>query len=149
LLLDDPLSALDHSTAESIVRKFFSSSFMENRTVVLVTHRTSLVHQLANRFVEVSDGHIAVSHEDPFQNVDASGDLEEHRSAEFTEPRMANGKDDKDSSPQQIIEEEHREQGGIKAKVWLAFVKAGKYWWILLLLMMGKSSQLRECSRPY
>jgi hypothetical protein len=138
LLLDDPLSALDHNTAESIVRKCFTYSSLENRTIVLVTHRTSLVHHLANKFVEVSDGHITVSLEDPFENVDASADLEKQPTLDSTDLKSVNGKDSKDSTPQQIIEEEHREQGGIKAKVWLAFVKAGKYWWILLLLMMGR-----------
>jgi energy-coupling factor transporter ATP-binding protein EcfA2 len=120
------------------VRKCFSSSSLANRTVVLVTHRTSLVHQHSDKFVEVSDGRITVSLEDPFQNVDASADLEQQPALESTEPTKANGKDGKDSAPQQIIEEEHREQGGIKAKVWIAFVKAGQFWWILLLLMMGE-----------
>jgi ABC-type multidrug transport system fused ATPase/permease subunit len=137
LLLDDPLSALDHTTAEIIVEKCFSNSSMNGRAIVLVTHRTSLVHQLADKFVEISDGHATVSLEDPFLSTDASAELEAKPVVEPEDPKLADGRDGKGSTPQQVIEEEHREEGGIKAKVWIAFVKAGKYWWILLLLMMG------------
>ena len=47
LLLDDPLSALDHNTAELIVRKCLSGPLMSGRTIVLVTHRTALVRAIA------------------------------------------------------------------------------------------------------
>lgn len=43
LLLDDPLSALDFTTATRIVRKCFNGSLMKRRTVVLVTHRGELI----------------------------------------------------------------------------------------------------------
>lgn len=54
LLLDDPLSALDHHTAETVVRKCFGGSLLRGRTVILVTHRAELCHGIAQQLVEIS-----------------------------------------------------------------------------------------------
>ncbi|KAF4970281.1 hypothetical protein F66182_17818, partial [Fusarium sp. NRRL 66182] len=58
LLLDDPLSALDHNTAESIVRRCLLGPLMRDRTIVLVTHRVSLVQSHADQIVEVAGGKV-------------------------------------------------------------------------------------------
>jgi ABC-type multidrug transport system fused ATPase/permease subunit len=56
LLLDDPLSALDHQTAETIVQRCFGGSLLQGRTTILVTHRTELCSNLAEQVVEISAG---------------------------------------------------------------------------------------------
>jgi ABC-type multidrug transport system fused ATPase/permease subunit len=136
LLLDDPIAALDHNTAESIVRKCFSGPLIQDRVVVLATHRTSLVQHVANQFIHVSDGKIEVSSDSPFSGSGASTppDQEDLKAqAEANEQKPIGGEG---AGPSAFLEEERREQGGIKAKVWLAFLKAGKYWWIMLGVAM-------------
>ncbi|KAF2430517.1 ABC transporter [Tothia fuscella] len=137
LLLDDPLSALDHQTAETIVQKAFSWLSEDNRTVVLVTHRTSLVRKTADLFVGITEDGVTTSKEDPFSSKEGSPEREDKASPEVVEKKPTDAKEGGNSgSPQQFIEQEHRETGAVKAKVWLTFVRAGKYWWIFLFAMM-------------
>jgi ABC-type bacteriocin/lantibiotic exporter with double-glycine peptidase domain len=42
LLLDDPISALDQQTAETVIRRCLGGPLLAGRTIVLVTHRTDL-----------------------------------------------------------------------------------------------------------
>lgn len=137
--MDDPLSALDHQTAESIVSKCFSGALAKDRIIVLVTHRTSLVHHLAGQFVEVSNKTVTVTSEDPFYS-DSNADQQDDNSTVHTdEPKPDTRKSNSDEGAEKFIEEERREHGRIKAKVWVAFVRAGKYWWMLLFTMMALS----------
>ena len=55
LLLDEPTSAMDFSTEAQITRKV--SEFAAGKTVVLVTHRTSML-ALVNRVIVVDGGRI-------------------------------------------------------------------------------------------
>jgi ATP-binding cassette, subfamily C, bacterial LapB len=55
LLLDEPTSAMDFSSEAAITQRL--SSFAAHKTVVLVTHRTSLL-SLVNRVVVVDGGKI-------------------------------------------------------------------------------------------
>jgi ABC-type multidrug transport system fused ATPase/permease subunit len=137
LLLDDPLSALDHQTAESIVYKCFSGELVRDRTVVFVTHRTSLVHQLANQYVEVSNGKIMATSEDPFLRISKEDQQDENSKDRPDESNTQAQKSMGNEVGQEFIEEERREHGAIKGKVWLAFIRAGKFWWLLLLTMMS------------
>lgn len=137
LLLDDPLSALDHTTAQSIVQKCFSKNRMHSKIVVLVTHRTHLVHHLGDQFIELSGGEVKVSTDDPFLSNGGLALSEELKDVESVEPELKSQKVLDGDTPGNFIEEEHREHGGVKAKVWLTFVKAGKWWWALLAAMMA------------
>ena len=135
--MDDPLSALDHETAKSIVSKCFSGALAKDRIIVLVTHRTSLVNHLAGQFVEVSNKTVTVTLEDPFYS-DSNADQQDDNSTVHTDgPKPDTRKSKSDEGAEKFIEEERREHGRIKAKVWVAFVRAGKYWWILLFTMMA------------
>ena len=135
LLLDDPLAALDHNTAHTVVTKCFSGPLAFGRVILLVTHSTQLVHHLAIQYAEVFEGTIKVSPDNPFSTTAIAED--DAPPAEETNSRIhtheTNGLN---SSPRPAIKEEGREQGGVKAKVWLTFIKAGKFWWILLCVMM-------------
>jgi ABC-type multidrug transport system fused ATPase/permease subunit len=132
LLLDDPVSALDHTTAESIIRRAFTGALTEGRAVVLVTHRTQMVRHIATQFVDVSDGQLTIC-ENPFDATAASTPEQD------TEQKDVTAKDGKAASGDQVsafIEEEKRESGGIKGKVWITFIMAAKWWWLLLAIMM-------------
>ncbi|KAK7041873.1 hypothetical protein VNI00_008830 [Paramarasmius palmivorus] len=56
VLLDDVLAALDVHTAKWIVDQCFSGDLLTGRTVILVTHNTTLVKSLAQYIVTVKDG---------------------------------------------------------------------------------------------
>jgi ATP-binding cassette subfamily C protein LapB len=55
LLLDEPTSAMDFSTEAQITQKL--AAFAQNKTVVLVTHRTSLL-SMVNRVIVIDGGKI-------------------------------------------------------------------------------------------
>jgi ABC-type multidrug transport system fused ATPase/permease subunit len=110
---------------------------MKNKTIVLVTHRTSLVHHLASQFVEVLDGHINVSLENPFASNGIAEQQEHHLYSDNEEGKSQAKTTENDNVAKQFIQEEKKAQGGIKSKVFLTFINAGKYWWMLLLVMMA------------
>jgi ABC-type multidrug transport system fused ATPase/permease subunit len=140
LLLDDPLSALDHNTAESIVQKCFSGPLVQGRIVVLVTHRTNLVRHLSAKFVEIVDGLVSVD-ETLMSQGDSGTSSEQQSDSESTnvseDAENPKGQD-KDATPDKWTEDEHRNYGGIQRKVWWAYFKAGKLsWWTLLIIMIA------------
>ena len=136
LLLDDPLSALDHHTAENIVRKLFSGPLIQGRTVILTTHRVGLVQKLADQIIEVREGHTRTVEngqlsrlESVNEDSDSQTDVEQNSREDETE---YNGK------PKRFIEEEHRAEWGVKLKVYWAYIRAGKLkWWLLVAVMLG------------
>ncbi|KAK1042188.1 hypothetical protein LTS16_008975 [Friedmanniomyces endolithicus] len=135
LLLDDPISALDQQTAESIARKCLAGPLLNGRTVVLVTHRTDLVLDLAAQVVKVHDGKAEVLDQDAAQNENLQ------RIASTT---SENSLDDKTMEkqvtaavPDKFIEDEHRAHGDVKARVYWEYVKAGNLrWWAVLILAL-------------
>ncbi|CAG7993148.1 unnamed protein product [Penicillium salamii] len=136
LLLDDPLSALDHNTAESVVRKCLLGPLMKDRTAVLVTHRTALVRQFADQIIDISEKH-AVVYDKQGVALDQSDtpstfmDYEDEHEAQTTPEEEAA------AVPAKFIEEEHRAEGGVKARVYWNYIKAGKYrWWLALVLFL-------------
>ncbi len=135
LLLDDPLSALDHQTAETIVRNCLGGPLLKDRVVILVTHRTDLCHGIIRQLVEISEGRARV-----LQGVEFKGSsmLSMSRSSDSVNGR--NGKDSKEekSTPDKFIEEEHRAHGGVKVAVYWEYIKAGKIkWWVVLISILA------------
>lgn len=55
LLLDEPTSAMDHSTESHICARL--AEFASGKTMVLVTHRTSLL-PLATRIIVIDQGKV-------------------------------------------------------------------------------------------
>ena len=55
LLLDEPTSAMDNSTEQSMKRRL--AEFMQGRTAVVVTHRTSLL-ELVDRIIVLDQGRV-------------------------------------------------------------------------------------------
>ncbi|CAI7641157.1 unnamed protein product [Penicillium discolor] len=137
LLLDDPLSALDHNTAESIVRKCFSGPLMKGRTIVLVTHRTTLVRQIADQIIDICEKHATVYDKDTIKlNVtESSLQFIDHENETEVETTL---EEETAAVPDKFIEEEHRADGGVKARVYWNYIKAGKYrWWLTLVLILA------------
>lgn len=154
LFLDDPLSALDHNTAEQVVRKCFTGPLMHGRTVVLVTHRTSLVRSIADQLIEVIDGHVQIhDKEAPTTNAHPSDDETPTESESEMDP------DDVSAVvPPKFIEEEHRAEWGVQARVYWAYIRAGKLkWWGALIAVLavyrttavGQAWFLKELGEAY
>ncbi|KAJ5161388.1 hypothetical protein N7492_006780, partial [Penicillium capsulatum] len=141
LLLDDPLSALDHNTAEFLVRKCLCGPLMENRTVVLVTHRSGLVRGIANQTFEIDKGRIKVYDRNAlFQSAAGPKSISSLNMVDSeTEPEdETNLLDEMTAVPDKFIEEEHRAEWGVKARVYLNYIKAGKYrWWMTLVFIIS------------
>ena len=135
LLLDDPLSALDHQTAAAIVTKLVQGRLMESRTVILVTHRVDLVHGLAQQVVEISAGRarildrgLSLEYEEIEPPTEWSDDYQFEKDVEVDKP------------PDKFFEDEKRAQGGVKATVYMEYIKAGKLkFWVLLMVLMAIS----------
>lgn len=134
LLLDDPLAALDHGTATSIVCRLFGGPLMHNRTVVLVTHRMDLCAHLASQIVEI--------HERTAHQLDKSSFTSYEHGMRGTSPESYGEMPTQESIderanaiPETFTEEEHRVKGGVVASVYWQFVKAGDLrWWFALVL---------------
>lgn len=136
LLLDDPLSALDQQTAETIVQNCFAGPLLKHRTVVLVTHRVDLCRSISKQIVMVSNG-IAQVLPSEATTLKESHQLSSSRPLNVHE--RSEGKDqDLIVTPEKFLEEEHRAHGGIKAAVYWEYIKAGKLkWWIVLILILA------------
>ena len=134
LLLDDPLSSLDQQTAETIVRKCFAGPLVAGRTVVLATHRTDLCWHLARNVFEVSHGHMRMVEQSDSSMMTSLHKTKSNASAGGKEPG-----DPKISvaEPISFMEDEFRAHGGVKASVYWEYVRAGKYrWWIVLVVVL-------------
>jgi ABC-type bacteriocin/lantibiotic exporter with double-glycine peptidase domain len=68
LLLDDPLSALDHQTADFIVRRCLCGPLLKDRTTILVTHRTELCLSIATQAVQIIERYSSIRKISPLKN---------------------------------------------------------------------------------
>ncbi|KAL8924300.1 MAG: hypothetical protein Q9208_004081 [Pyrenodesmia sp. 3 TL-2023] len=138
LFLDDPLSALDHQTAETVVRKCLSGPLTDGRTILLVTHRTAICQGIATQVIEVSEGSARVLDRGELPKEE---DLSRVVSSDSTVKSKPDEQDRNDSSeaaaPEKFMEDEKRAHGGVKAAVYWEYVKAGKLkWWAILIIIV-------------
>jgi ABC-type multidrug transport system fused ATPase/permease subunit len=136
LFLDDPISALDHQTAERIIHKCLAGPLLEGRTTILVTHRTELCHGLAKQWVEMSEGKATVSDHE----TESTHALHKTKSPEVVDEAEVKRREQEQLAaiPDKFIEEEHRAHGGVQRHVYWQYIKGGKLeWWFVLLLVMA------------
>jgi len=155
LFLDDPLSALDHQTAELIVQKGLSGALLKGRTTILVTHRTELCIGLACQVVEVANGRCRVFE----PGTMTSQALYKVPSSESNiEDEQKEDNEQQQTAPDKFIEDEHRAHGGVVASVYWEYIKAGKLrWWFVLLCALvvfrlidvGKTWFLKQWGEAY
>ena len=137
LFLDDPISALDHQTAELVVRRCLTGPLSEGRTIILVTHRTELCSGIAEQVVEISGGRaqlLPTSLTSSTSNSSESDDsVETNDDGEEKDQNTA-------AVPDKFIEDEHRAHGGVQIRVYWEYIKAGKIrWWIVLMCLLTLS----------
>ena len=133
LLLDDPLSALDQETAQTVVHKCFEGPLSEGRKIILVTHRVELCLGVTRQVVEMSEGRTRVLDELEFADSDTFS-----RALSSDPSKGGNFKLDEGQEAQNFIEEEHRAHGGVKSAIYWQYVKAGKIkWWAVLVSILA------------
>ncbi|KAI0483099.1 canalicular multispecific organic anion transporter 1 [Xylariaceae sp. FL0804] len=137
LLLDDPIAALDHHTAESIVRKLFRGPLVEGRTVVLITHRVDLCTHLADQVVEITDGRARVLESDEIAHeMDMLAKDQQIAQAVHEDGPTADR--DETAVPDKFISDETRASGGVVARIYWTYIKAGKLkWWALVIAIFS------------
>ncbi|KAI1300289.1 ABC transporter [Xylaria venustula] len=136
LLLDDPLAALDHNTAESIVRKLFQGPLMEGRTIILITHRVDLCAHLADQFVNIDKGsaHVLDADEIAQEITTRTREQDVPNSSHDREEVHEIAEQDDTAIPDKFITDEYRASGGVVARIYWVYIKAGKVrWWILVI----------------
>ncbi|GAW07489.1 multidrug resistance-associated ABC transporter [Lentinula edodes] len=157
VLLDDPLSAVDSHTSRFLYEKLLRGSLLASRTVVLVTHHVDLVLPGAHYLIRMLDGRIDT--QGTVADLRASGLLEditheaeaeaqkdtqvavgEVADAEVEAVEGENGNQvttEKLSKPRKLVEDEKREQGGVKWKIYKKYLQASSYWvWGILLVFV-------------
>ncbi|KAG8631611.1 hypothetical protein KVT40_000751 [Elsinoe batatas] len=156
LLLDDPLSALDQQTAEHIVQHCFRGNLAKGRTLILVTHRVDLCMDISEQVVEVLEGKVQV--QDGRKTSIPSYALSPTTSRQETAQNADDKRDEAAAVPEKFEEEENRAHGGIQARVYWEYIKAGRLrWWTLVfvssaacrLIIFGQSWFLKEWSEAY
>jgi ABC-type bacteriocin/lantibiotic exporter with double-glycine peptidase domain len=136
LFLDDPLSALDHQTAEFIVKKLLAGPLLKDRTTVLVTHRTELCHGLAKQWVELENGKTII-HEPTRSEENALKKTDTHESVD-EEQRKKQEAEQAAAIPDKFLEDEHRAKGSVKLRVYWKYIKAGTLlWWSISIAVMA------------
>jgi ABC-type multidrug transport system fused ATPase/permease subunit len=136
LFLDDPLSSLDHQTADLIVRRCLSGPLMKGRTTILVTHRTELCLNVAQQVIQIAYGRASVL--DPssilsnaLHRVTSSDQATEEEERKAAQQQLA-------AIPEKFMEDEHRAHGGVMASVYWEYIKAGKLkWWFILIAVLA------------
>ncbi|KAF2035160.1 ABC bile acid transporter-like protein [Setomelanomma holmii] len=137
ILLDDPLSALDHQTAEYIVQKLIAGPLLDGRTTILVTHRTELCHGLTKQWVEMVHGRATI-HEPAAEEESKLALKKTHTNESLSEEEAQRKKEEEAAAiPDKFIEDELRQKGGVKLSVYWRFIKAGTLrWWSIVVVVM-------------
>ncbi|KAF2168468.1 hypothetical protein M409DRAFT_53141 [Zasmidium cellare ATCC 36951] len=138
LLLDDPIAALDQQTAEAIVKKLFSGPLVAGRTIVLVTHRTDLVLHVADQVIKLEAGQATV-----LDHEAAAADVQLASAPKKPDEEAAEEEEDAKKAaaavPDKFIEDEHRAYGGVQARVYWEYIKAGylPFWAVTIVILVG------------
>ncbi|KAF7307832.1 ABC bile acid [Mycena kentingensis (nom. inval.)] len=124
VLLDDPLSAVDSHTARALYDKCLCGRLLANRTVVLVTHHVRLVLPVADYLVRMVDGRVEV--QGSVAELKARSVLEDivQEARKEEEAPKARNVDKMERKPRKLVEDEHREVGGVKWRVYHTYLQA-------------------------
>lgn len=146
LLLDDPLAALDHDTASTIVQRFLGGPLARNRTIVMVTHRDDLVLRIADQVIDIMDGEAHIVSPERIQQ-----ELEHpyHGTSHHSSASSDSGRDDTEHSDEEREQEgravkdqpeEAAETGSVSLSIYTKYMKAGGWHlWVSLVVFYGLS----------
>ncbi|THH23155.1 hypothetical protein EUX98_g8019 [Antrodiella citrinella] len=144
VLLDDPLSAVDSHTSRFLFERLFQGPLLKDRTVVLVTHHVELVLPGTYYLVRMLDGRIDT--QGLVKDLRARGILESIATDEAVEAKKEEeattaaagvGVPAKEKKPRKLIEDEKREEGSVKLRIYKTYLKASSYWtWTVLVIFI-------------
>ncbi|PVH84104.1 P-loop containing nucleoside triphosphate hydrolase protein [Cadophora sp. DSE1049] len=159
LVLDDIFSAVDAHVGRFIFEKGLTGELGIGRTRILVTHHVALCASKTKYIVELGDGTIAqaglvselendgtlqeiISHEETESEIVEDEDPTAVNSAESSNGDAADiGEalkkvDSKKAAPKKFVEDELREQGRVKTRIYLDYMKFSGGWpfWSIALL---------------
>lgn len=140
LLLDDPLAALDHDTASTVVRRFLQGPLARGRSIVMVTHRDELVLRIADQVIDLDDGRAVV-----LTPEQVKSELEHpyHSSSNgkgAEDAEQGHQEHEDEAAGLKEAPEEPSETGGVSLSVYTKYMKAGGWnLWITLAIFYGMS----------
>ncbi|KAJ7591990.1 P-loop containing nucleoside triphosphate hydrolase protein [Mycena floridula] len=146
VLVDDPLSAVDSHTSRFLYEKLLCGPLLANRTVVLVTHHIDLVMPSAHYLVRMLDGRIdaqgtvaELRERGILDQIvhDAAAEVEQEMDTSTVATIAETLSDLKRKPPRKLVEDERREEGGVKWSIYKTYVKAFSYriWGFLIFLV--------------
>jgi ABC-type methionine transport system ATPase subunit len=160
LVLDDIFSAVDAHVGRYIFENGLTGELGMGRTRILVTHHVALCKSKTKYIVELGDGTIEnsglvqeleedgtlehiISHEETSEQVERDEDStavnsEDSSDVENTEPLKK--VDSKKSTPKKFVQEESREKGRVKTKIYLDYLKSSggvPFWSFALFAFTG------------
>lgn len=133
LILDDPLSAVDSHTSSHLYEKLLLGPILAGRTVILVTHHVELCLAAATLVVNVSEGTATV------QEISSLTDIDHVVPAlpETIEETLSNKGEEKKAPAKKFVDDEAREEGSVRIKVYQTYLEEFTYFlWFLLLLLI-------------
>ena len=156
LVLDDIFSAVDAHVGRHIFEKGLTGELGHGRTRILVTHHVALCKSKTKYIVELGDGTVEnsgfvqeleedgtlqkiISHEDNERQVEEDEDptaVNSEESSDIDHTETLKKVDSKKQAPKKFIEEESREKGRVKTKVYLDYLKSSggiPFWGFALL----------------
>ncbi|KAF7321090.1 ABC bile acid [Mycena chlorophos] len=157
VLLDDPLSAVDSHTALTLYQRCLAGPILAHRTVVLVTHHVKLVLPETHYLVRMVDGRVeaqgTVAHlraQGKLQDIAEEAAMELQKdaktgtSADEVEKAAAMVLENGEGvavprkAPRKFIEDEHREVGKVKWRVYGSYLRAMSYgiWGFLVVAVV-------------
>ena len=148
LVLDDIFSAVDAHVSRHILENCLNGGLCKGRTRILVTHHVSLVEKHANFIVELADG--VVRYSGLTEQLQDTKVLERIKSFEPEVPEDTVESTDTGGEPdgaplnrqnskvaKKFVEDEAREKGSVKARVYATYIQAagGYGYWVFLIMM--------------
>ncbi|KAL3473213.1 P-loop containing nucleoside triphosphate hydrolase protein [Aspergillus californicus] len=135
LVLDDIFSAVDAHVGRHLYENALNGSLCQQRTRILATHHVKMCLDGAAYSVELENGRVVRAH----RPASAHGDSETESSVSLSRPDSPKpitrtNTRDSISKANKFYEEEKRESGVVKAKVYQAYIAAsgGHFLWVLI-----------------
>ncbi|KAI0392247.1 P-loop containing nucleoside triphosphate hydrolase protein [Xylariaceae sp. FL0594] len=182
LVMDDIFSAVDAHVGRHIFEKCLNGELGLGRTRILVTHHVALCESKTNYLIELGDG--GVLHSGLVSEMEEAGTMEQIKSQEPAEQGLRDDEEatavnseqtsqlgseasgdplvkvpSKAGKPRKFVEEEKREEGAIKRRVYAIYLKYSGSWpfWIGAVLLflsvqgltLGRSWWLRIWTGTY
>jgi ABC-type multidrug transport system fused ATPase/permease subunit len=166
LVFDDIFSAVDAHVGRWIFENALIGELGQGRTRILATHHAALCISKTSYAVQLGDG--TIKHAGTVESLKKEGKLtdiiqietavdddeakaaDEAEQLELVKVQSAASKKDLGAKPKKFVEDEHREEGRVKKKVYMHYIRAsgGVWLWVLCFLLFA-ATQSVELGRAW